>query len=90
VCDSAGFRHLARSPHVVPDRPVRLPDLSLFQQVIIEKLVFDVCSNPNAAPILRQLDEGLRAVVYGVATDICVASASQATARSGLSRRVCS
>jgi nicotinamidase/pyrazinamidase len=64
--------------YVVPDWSVALPDLSLFQQVIIEKRVFDVFSNPNAEPILRQLGEGLHVVMYGVATDICVASAAQA------------
>jgi nicotinamidase/pyrazinamidase len=64
--------------YVVPDWSVALPDLSLFQQVIIEKRVFDVFSNPNAEPILRKLGEGLHVVMYGVATDICVASAAQA------------
>ena len=62
--------------HVVPDRSVRLPDLRLFQQVVIEKR-FSMCS-AIAKPILRQLGESLRVVMYGVATDICVASAAQA------------
>jgi nicotinamidase/pyrazinamidase len=64
--------------YVVPDRSVALPDLRLFQQVIIEKRVFDVFSNPNAEHILRQFGEDLRVAMYGVATEICVASAAQA------------
>ncbi len=62
--------------YVVPDQSVVLPDLRLFQQVIIEKRVFDVFSNPNAEPILEQLGAGLRVVIYGVVTEICVASAA--------------
>jgi nicotinamidase/pyrazinamidase len=61
---------------VVPGRSVALPDLRSFQQVIIEKRVFDVFSNPNAEPILDQLGAGLRVVMYGVVTEICVASAA--------------
>ncbi|HXW92032.1 MAG TPA: isochorismatase family cysteine hydrolase [Terriglobales bacterium] len=64
--------------YVVADRLVALPDLHLFQQIIIEKRVFDVFSNPNAEPILEQLGAGLRVVMYGVVTEICVASAANA------------
>jgi len=62
--------------YVVPDRPVALPDLGPFQQVILEKRAFDAFSNPNADEILRQLGERLRVVMYGAATEICVASAA--------------
>jgi nicotinamidase/pyrazinamidase len=63
--------------YVVRDQSITLPDLSSFQQVIIEKRVFDVFSNPNAEQVLEQLGGvGLRVVMYGVVTEICVASAA--------------
>jgi nicotinamidase/pyrazinamidase len=76
---------------VVPNRPVQLPDLKSFQQVIIEKQAFDVFSNPNTEQVVQQFGKGfhpnpptpgrlatpgLRIVMYGVTTDICVARAA--------------
>jgi nicotinamidase/pyrazinamidase len=69
--------------YIVPDRPVALPDLAPFQQVILEKTAFDAFSNPNADEILRQLGGGLRVVMYGVVTEICVASAAHALLERG-------
>jgi nicotinamidase/pyrazinamidase len=69
--------------YIVPDRPVALPDLGSFQQIILEKRAFDAFSNPNTEQILRQLGEGLRIVMYGVVTEICVASAAQALLERG-------
>ena len=60
----------------VPNRPISLPKLRSFQQIIIEKQAFDVFTNPNTDAILRELGAGLRIVLYGVATDICVACAA--------------
>ena len=74
---------LLPSRYVVRDRSATLPDLSSFQQVIIEKRAFDAFSNPNTERILRQLGEGLRVVMYGVATEICVASAAHALLERG-------
>ena len=60
---------------VVANRPVTLPDLKPFQQVIIEKQAFDVFTNPHAEQVVQQFGRGLRIVLYGVVTEICVACA---------------
>jgi nicotinamidase/pyrazinamidase len=67
----------------VPNRPISLPKLSSFRQFIIEKQAFDVFTNPNTDAILRELGAGLRIVLYGVATDICVASAANSLLNRG-------
>jgi nicotinamidase-related amidase len=67
---------------VVPNHPIELPDLGAFQQIILEKQAFDVFTNPNAGKVLRRFGENPSVVLYGVATDICVA----ATALSLLAR----
>jgi nicotinamidase/pyrazinamidase len=59
--------------YIVPNRPVELPDLKSFQQIIIEKQQFDVFTNPNTVNILRQVEAAGRIVLYGVVTEICVA-----------------
>lgn len=66
-------------PHryVVPNRPVKLPKLEHFQQIIIEKQAFDVFTNPNSAKLLQQFDHTSRIILYGVVTEICVASAAR-------------
>ena len=61
---------------IVFNRPIELPDLHTFQQIIIEKQAFDVFTNPNADEVLRRCGENLSIVLYGVVTDICVASAA--------------
>jgi nicotinamidase/pyrazinamidase len=63
---------------VVPNRQVALPDLKSFQQVIIEKQAFDVFANPNTERALWQFGSGMRVLMYGVTTDICVACAANA------------
>jgi nicotinamidase/pyrazinamidase len=65
-------------PHrfTVPNRPILLPRLDLFQQIILEKQAFDVFSNPNTEEVVHRLGEGLRVVLYGVTTEICVARAA--------------
>jgi len=63
---------------VVPNRRVELPDLKSFQQAIIEKQAFDVFTNPNTEQVMRQFGSGLRILMYGVTTDICVACAANA------------
>jgi nicotinamidase/pyrazinamidase len=62
----------------VPNRLIALPELHSFQQIVIEKQHFDVFTNPNSDAILQQFGEGLRIVMYGAATDICVAHAANA------------
>ena len=60
---------------VVPNRPIELPELHAFQQIILEKQAFDVFTNPNADRVLRRFGENLSIVLYGVVTEICVACA---------------
>ncbi len=62
----------------IPNRPVELPHVKSFQQVIIEKQDFDVFTNPNTDGVLRQFGPRLLILVYGVTTDICVAHAANA------------
>ena len=65
-------------PHrfTVPNRPILLPRLDPFQQIILEKQAFDVFTNPNTDEVVHRLGEGLRVVLYGVTTEICVARAA--------------
>ncbi len=63
---------------VVPNRRIDLPDLQSFQQIIIEKQEFNAFSNPNTEQIMQQFGSDLPIVLYGVATDICVACAANA------------
>ena len=60
--------------YVFPNRPVRLPDATAFQQLILEKQEFDVFTNPNTEALLQQVGSELHIVLYGVVTEICVAS----------------
>jgi nicotinamidase/pyrazinamidase len=60
---------------VVPNRPMELPDLGAFQQIILEKQAFNVFTNPNAEEVVRRFGESFPIVLYGVVTEICVASA---------------
>ena len=65
-------------PHrfTVPNRPILLPRLDPFQQIILEKQAFDVFTNPNTDEVVHRLGEGHRVVLYGVTTDLCVARAA--------------
>lgn len=69
---------LLSSRFIVPNRRVELPGLKSFQQIIIEKQAFDVFTNPNSEQVMRQFGSGLRILMYGVTTDICVACAANA------------
>src|SRR5215471_8703527 len=60
---------------VVPSEPTALPNLRAYQQIILEKQEFDFTSNTNHAEVLWQFGRTLDIVMYGVATDICIASA---------------
>jgi nicotinamidase/pyrazinamidase len=62
---------------VVPNRPLELPDLRTFQQVIMEKQDFDFATNPNSQQVLQQFGTALEIVLYGVVTEICVAAAAR-------------
>ena len=62
---------------VVPNQPVDLPDLRAFQQIVLEKQDFDFTSNPNHAEVIWQFGRTLDIMMYGVATDICIASAAR-------------
>jgi len=69
---------LLPNQYVVRNQPVELPNLKSFQQTIIEKQAFDVFSNPNSDRVVRQFGNGLRIVMYGLVTEICVAYAAHA------------
>jgi nicotinamidase/pyrazinamidase len=62
----------------VANRRLTLPDVHAYQQIILEKQDFDFTSNPNHAEVLWQFGRPLDVLMYGVATDICVAAAARA------------
>ncbi len=70
----------------IPNRVIELPNLKGFDQVIIEKQVFDFSTNPKSHQVVRQFDGETEVVLYGVVTEICVAAAAAAlfAARRGL------
>ena len=57
---------------VVPNRPIEVPQLAGFQQIIIEKQAFDVFTNPNADEVVRRIGENLSIELYAVQTEICL------------------
>ncbi len=63
--------------YVVPNRRTELPSARAFQQIILEKQAFDVFTNPNTDQLLRQCGPSLQIALYGVVTEICVASAAR-------------
>lgn len=68
---------LAKRRYVLPNRPTEIPpDLKRFDQIVIEKQVFDVFSNPNVDALLARVGEA-EIVIYGVVTEICVAAAAR-------------
>jgi nicotinamidase/pyrazinamidase len=67
----------------VPNRPLELPHVKSFQQIIIEKQHFDVFTNPNTDSLLQQFGSRLLILLYGVTTDICVAHAANALLERG-------
>jgi len=67
---------------VLPNRSVPLPrDLLHYQQLILEKQKLDVFSNPNTERVLEQLKSVRDIILYGVATETCVARAWNGLAR---------
>ncbi len=58
---------------VIPNHAIKLPRVTAFQQIIIEKQAFDPFTNPNTDEVLGQFGSALRIVLYGVVTEICVA-----------------
>jgi nicotinamidase/pyrazinamidase len=56
----------------IPNRPGALDDrFKAAPQVIVEKVDYDAATNPNFAPLLKELMFS-RLVAFGVATDYCV------------------
>ncbi len=70
---------LARDVCTVPnDASFRLPpDLLKHQQVVIEKQVLDVFSNPHTKTIVEKLGSEAEFVVFGVVTEYCVQLAAK-------------
>jgi nicotinamidase/pyrazinamidase len=62
---------------IIPNRHwAELPDADRYPQIVIEKQVFDVFSNPNTDSLLAQLGKP-EIVLYGVVTEICVSAAAK-------------
>ena len=62
---------------VVPNKKINIPpDISSFEQIIVEKQATDVFTNPNADALLKTLGQR-RVVLYGVVTEICVEKAAR-------------
>lgn len=68
---------------VIPNRRINLPDFAPFEQIVIEKQAFDVFTNPNTEDIVSKFGGHPRIILYGVATDICVAAAARALVERG-------
>jgi len=62
---------------VVFNRPIALPELRRFEQIILEKERLDVFTNPNTEAVLARYGGRLEIVLYGVVTEICVAYATR-------------
>jgi nicotinamidase/pyrazinamidase len=61
----------------IANRPLTgLPHAWRYRQIIIEKQEFDVFTNPNTDPLLKQLGAP-EIVLYGVVTEICVSAATR-------------
>ena len=61
----------------IANRPLTgLPDAWRYRQIIIEKQEFNVFTNPNTDPLLKQLGTP-EIVLYGVVTEICVSAATR-------------
>jgi nicotinamidase/pyrazinamidase len=71
--------------HVIPnDRSFHLPvDLSRLSQVVIEKQVLDVFSNPHASELVERLGLDAEYVVFGVVTEYCVQFAAKGLLKRG-------
>jgi nicotinamidase/pyrazinamidase len=52
-------------------------DLLRYQQVLLEKQVLDVFSNPHTAEIVSRFDRETEFIVFGVVTEYCVLCAAQ-------------
>jgi nicotinamidase/pyrazinamidase len=74
---------LLASRFTVPNRPIELPQVKSFQQIIIEKQHFDVFTNPNTDRVLLEFPAHSLILLYGVTTDICVAHAANALIERG-------
>jgi nicotinamidase/pyrazinamidase len=68
---------------VIPNRRIDLADFGPFEQIIIEKQAFDVFTNPNTEEVVKKFGSHPRIILYGVATDICVAAAARALVERG-------
>jgi len=73
-------------PEASTDKVMRIPSEKIFsfpndwfryQQVLLEKQVLDVFSNPNTAVLIEQLATDARFLVFGVVTEHCVQFAAK-------------
>ncbi len=72
------------SPMIIPNRRVVLPSpFPVRGQIILEKVDYDISSNPNFEDALREL-EPARVAAFGVATEYCVRASALALRRQGV------
>lgn len=70
---------LAEKVITVPNEPNgKLPeDLSLYQQILLEKQTLDIFESRHAAELLKRLPQEAELVVFGVVTEYCVRLAAK-------------
>jgi len=63
---------------IPPDATFKLPaDLLEHQQIVIEKQVLDVFSNPHTSAIIEKLPRDAEFIIFGVVTEYCVGLAAK-------------
>jgi len=72
----------------VPNEPTATlpPDLSQYQQILLEKQTLDIFESRHAAALVERLDRDAEFVVFGVVTEYCVRLAAKGLLERG--RRV--
>jgi len=72
----------------VPNEPTATlpPDLSQYQQILLEKQTLDIFASRHAAALVERLDRDAEFVVFGVVTEYCVRLAAKGLLERG--RRV--
>jgi len=82
-------------PEALTDRVLRIenagsaslpPDLSPYQQILLEKQTLDIFESRHASELLQRLDSDAEFVVFGVVTEYCVRLAAKGLLERG--RRV--
>jgi len=64
---------------IVPNEPTAAlpPDLTQYQQILLEKQTLDIFESRHAAELVKRLGDGAEFVVFGVVTEYCVRLAAK-------------